>query len=922
MNQGHKSSTEMLNLQGATFQQLFEVLPDAVVVTDASGKIQFANRQAEKMFGYQLEEMIGQPVELLIPTRFADHSKQRETYLAQPRQRPIGSGLELVALRKEGVEFPVDVALSPLETAEGLVIIATVRDVTQRNLVIHDLKRSEARNRALLAAIPDLMIRVHRNGTVWDYHLENPEDYFISPESLLGKNLSEAFPQDMADQALDAIERVIETGKRQSFAYSLPLASETRHFEAWVAPSNLDEFIVIIRDITEQYRVEQALRESEQRFRHLFTNSPDAIVLIDPHDPDVSWPIVDCNQAACRMNGYTREEMIGQSIDLLNLTPGTREERSLYMENLRREQVILAETLHRHKDGHIFPIEISTSLLTFGGRELVLGIDRDITERKQAEEALRESDERFHSLFENSPVSLWEEDFSQVKRYLENLKDVDPKDRESYLEEHPGVVAECATLVKILDVNQASLKMYGASDKSALLENIATVFTPESYDTFRQELLAIWNGGRRLEFDGTAQTLAGEERDMTVIWAVAPGYEESYARVLVSLIDITERRQAAEEIRSRTDELSTLYELSRALAKADNVDEVLDLVNHQAVESVRVTFARIALLEGDELVTRSAYPIRVLEHDLRVGSRNTLKAMPYCKVILNQDEPFLLHSSDPLLSAQERTALLLNFAQTVCLVPLQFHDPASNTLRALGLLMLGEARQEEREPFTPDKLRLARSIGDQAAIAIDNSRLFNDLQRSNKELVHSYDATITGWSAAMDMRDRETEGHTQRVTEMTVRLAERMGFSQQDLVHVRRGALLHDIGKMGVPDSILLKPGKLTEEEWVVMRMHPVYAYEFLKPIPYLGPALDIPYCHHEKWDGTGYPRGLQGEGIPLSARIFAIVDIYDALTSDRPYRAAWTKEKTLEYILSLKGSHLDPQVVDMFQDFFPEIQA
>jgi len=200
--------------------------------------------------------------------------------------------------------------------------------------------------------------------------------------------------------------------------------------------------------------------------------------------------------------------------------------------------------------------------------------------------------------------------------------------------------------------------------------------------------------------------------------------------------------------------------------------------------------------------------------------------------------------------------------------------------------------------------------------------LFNNLERSNQELIHAYDATITGWSAAMDMRDKETEGHTQRVTEMTVRLAERMGFSQQDLVHVRRGALLHDIGKIGVPDRILLKPGKLTEEEWVIMRKHPVYAYEFLKPIPYLGPSLDIPYCHHEKWDGTGYPRGLKGEDIPLSARIFASVDIYDALTSDRPYRPAWTEEKTLEYIQSLRGSHLDPQVVDMFQAFIRGAQA
>ena len=156
----------------------------------------------------------------------------------------------------------------------------------------------------------------------------------------------------------------------------------------------------------------------------------------------------------------------------------------------------------------------------------------------------------------------------------------------------------------------------------------------------------------------------------------------------------------------------------------------------------------------------------------------------------------------------------------------------------------------------PDWLSLLETLAGQAAIAIDNAQLFDDLQRSNIDLTLAYDATIEGWSRALDLRDKETEGHTQRVTEMTVRLARAMGIADAELVHIRRGALLHDIGKMGVPDSILLKPGPLTDEEWVIMRQHPQLAYDMLSPIAYLRPALDIPYCHHEKWDGTGYPRG------------------------------------------------------------------
>ncbi|HVF99782.1 MAG TPA: HD domain-containing phosphohydrolase, partial [Chloroflexia bacterium] len=220
-----------------------------------------------------------------------------------------------------------------------------------------------------------------------------------------------------------------------------------------------------------------------------------------------------------------------------------------------------------------------------------------------------------------------------------------------------------------------------------------------------------------------------------------------------------------------------------------------------------------------------------------------------------------------------------------------------------------------RSRLDPDAewLDFLEALAGQAAIAIDNATLFDDLQRSNTELVLAYEATLEGWSHALDLRDKETEGHTQRVTDMTVRLAQKLGAPEDDVVQIQRGALLHDIGKMGIPDSILLKPGPLTDEEWVIMRKHPVYAYELLSPISFLRPALDIPYCHHEKWDGTGYPRGLKGEQIPLAARIFAVVDVYDALRSDRPYRAAWPEEQVLAHIRELSGTHLDSRVVEAF---------
>jgi putative nucleotidyltransferase with HDIG domain len=210
-------------------------------------------------------------------------------------------------------------------------------------------------------------------------------------------------------------------------------------------------------------------------------------------------------------------------------------------------------------------------------------------------------------------------------------------------------------------------------------------------------------------------------------------------------------------------------------------------------------------------------------------------------------------------------------------------------------------------------LEFLETLAGQAAIAIDNAQLFERLQRSNLELGLAYDATIAGWSRAMDLRDKETKGHTERVTDLTLKLARHLDLSESEMIHMRRGALLHDIGKMGVPDNILHKPDKLTDAEWEIMRQHPSYAYEMLTAIDYLKPALDIPFYHHEKWDGTGYPQGLRGEQISLVARIFAVVDVWDALTSKRPYRSPWTKEQALEYIKEQSGKHFDPQVVKAF---------
>lgn len=242
---------------------------------------------------------------------------------------------------------------------------------------------------------------------------------------------------------------------------------------------------------------------------------------------------------------------------------------------------------------------------------------------------------------------------------------------------------------------------------------------------------------------------------------------------------------------------------------------------------------------------------------------------------------------------------------SILCAPLKLKDQLIGVIYVDNRVRTGIFHQSDHE--------LISAFANQAAVAIDNARLFDDLQASNAELEIAYQATLEGWVRALDLRDKETEGHTRRVTALTQRLAKAMGVEDEAYLHITRGALLHDIGKMAIPDRILLKPADLTPEERVIVQKHPIFAYEMLSPIRFLIPALDIPYCHHEKWDGSGYPRGLKGEQIPFAARIFTVVDVWDALVTDRPYRRGLDPVNIVQLIREKSGSHFDPAVVEAF---------
>jgi putative nucleotidyltransferase with HDIG domain len=363
------------------------------------------------------------------------------------------------------------------------------------------------------------------------------------------------------------------------------------------------------------------------------------------------------------------------------------------------------------------------------------------------------------------------------------------------------------------------------------------------------------------------------------------------------------RESLREQTERRLDRLSALRTIDEAITASVDLRLTLNILLEQVSAQLEVDGATVMLLSGhtQNLEFGAGWGVnsaRLSPLQVRLGDGYTGRAALRREVVSVSDMEAAAER-DPRAKILHREGFVACYA-----VPLIAKGKVKGVL---------EIFQRDRQQVDPEWEDFLGTLAGQAAIAIDNAMLFNDLQRSNTELTLAYDTTLEGWAHALELRDMETEGHSQRVTQMTLRLARAMGMRERELEHVRRGALLHDIGKMGIPDNILLKPGPLTDEEWEIMRRHPSYAYEMLAPISYLRPALEIPYCHHEKWDGTGYPRGLQGEEIPLAARIFAVIDVWDALRSDRPYRDAWEEDRVLDYIRSESGRHFDPDVVDRF---------
>lgn len=594
--------------------------------------------------------------------------------------------------------------------------------------------------------------------------------------------------------------------------------------------------------------------------------------------------ITSWNGGAERLYGYNATETIGQSISII-IPPDRPNELKEILERIRSgEHVPHFETVRRCKDGHLVDISLTVSPIRDDNGNIMGAstIARDITKRKEAERKLRESEAQLRAVHEALAEGI------------------------AFIDSNGAIMSKNHAVDKVLGRSLEELTDPQQSPRLRIVRSDGELFPLEEQPAF----MALHSSEpvRNVEMgiptrDGTIKwTVVNSQQVRDVVRGTTLG-------VVVSFFDITDRKRAEAQIRNQLQHLNSLREIDTAILSSFGMRIGLDAVVSRTILELNVDAADILVLNPDsmQLEYRSGwgFDTKAIEtHVLRLGEGIAGRCA-------RDGQSAYIQDLNEHASEFTRKALLYEekFVSYYCV-------PLIENMEVKGVLEVFH-----RAPLQPDPdwINFLHTLAGQAAIAVQSATLFNGLQRSNTELAMAYDATIEGWSRAMDLRDKETAGHTQRVTDMTVELAKATGMGAEELIHIRRGALLHDMGKLGVPDEVLLKPGKLTEEDWVAMRKHPQYAYDMFASIPYLLPALDIPYCHHEKWDGTGYPRGLTGEEIPLAARLFAVVDVWDALRSDRPYRASWPQEKVMDYIRANAGTHFDPQAVDLFLKLMSE---
>jgi len=613
-------------------------------------------------------------------------------------------------------------------------------------------------------------------------------------------------------------------------------------------------------------QTEALLRESEGKYQTLARVSPVGIFRTD-----INGITTYVNPKWCEISGISCDQALGDGwLDAVH--PNDRERiRTGWQEATQRKKESSADYRFMRPDGSIAWVMGRAVPELDSGNQVIgyVGTITDITKRKQAEDEMRISELKFSKAFRSSPDSI--------------------------------TLSEMVT-GRLVEVNDGFQRVFGYSREEAVGRTTVELGLYKNLADREKMIQTLDEEGSVQNLELTGCHKSGSE---LIAQLSMEKIEIGGVLHLVTVTrDITERIQMEERMQKQLQRLEALHRIDDAITAGLDMNVSLGLLLEQILSILEVDAATILLFEPDThfLVYATG---RGFHSDAIQGTKLHLGEGHAGRAALEKRN---IHIPDLTLETDE-------LARTLSIAGERF-----KSYFAVPLIVKGQVKGI-LEIFHRSSLNLdsewanfAETMANQAAITIEDAQLVNELRRSNKELAVAYDATIEGWSRALDLRDRETEGHTRRVAEKALALARQMGLPDSELVHIRRGALLHDIGKLGVPDKILLKDGSLTDAEWEIMRKHPTFAYDMLSPIQYLKSAgIDIPYSHHEKWDGSGYPRGLKGEDIPLAARIFSVVDVWDALSSDRPYRDAWPPEKVFEHIRKSAGSHFDPDVVEIF---------
>lgn len=627
--------------------------------------------------------------------------------------------------------------------------------------------------------------------------------------------------------------------------------------------------------LKERSEGELLLREAESRYRTVADFTYDWEYW---RNPDGTLEYV--SPASKRITGYSAVEILARPALLDEIV--YEEDAHIWKKhgNETNKQHTLQDITFRirRKDGNLIWVEHACQPVTTPTGEFVgfRASNRDISNRVEVQNALLESEKLYRSLFENSQI---------------------------------GIVLASKT-GNVLSINPTALKMLGSPSKEASLTINLLTFPPLVESGFVQDFYKSLKTGKTIQNRTLYTSKWGVRLHSRYTLTAIKDTQENLLGVQILLEDTTEQVHDKADLQRQIRNFTAINTINTAILTRTDLEGMVAKVLQEIVTHLSVDAADVLIYDefGLTLSCSGQYGFYTRPNTeqtvLRVGDGFAGKAALQRKTLRIKD------LQDGHLNLD---------------VPERWHDENFIAYFGVPLLVKGELKGIlelfQRVYVERDKawLDLMDTLAQQTAIALDSYFLLDALQRSNLELELAYETTLEGWARALEMRDYETQGHTQRVAALTVDLARVLGIRGEELTHIRRGALLHDIGKIAVSDTILLKKGSCTEDEWKVIRQHPRFGYEMLQKITYLKPSLDIVLYHHERWDGAGYPEGLSGERIPLTARIFAIVDVWDALTSERPYHKALSRKKTLLHIQNESDKHFDPRIVEAFQSIIQE---